>query len=167
MDFIKDFVTGLEMPNIGAEANRQAVEKMLVNLHGYAKTDIAVNTPIVVMVRGAPYESKIDLMVSVMGKRFAAIKCAAGSLDSWERQIVAAARLHESYQVPYAVASDGQRMVVWETLTGQKCVFGLPTKKSAVNEMRNLVLTPLSQERRHREALIFRSYDSMQINVTR
>ena len=167
MGDIIDYVTGLTVPDIGAEANRQAVEKALVNIKGFAKDDIEVDAPIRVVLGSETYASKIDLMLSVMGKRFMAIKCAAGSLDSWQRQILAAARLNEDYQIPYAMASDGHSEIVWDVLSGKKLPWGLPTKAEAIERMRTLVLAPLAVERRHREALIFRSYDSMQLNVVR
>ena len=35
-----DYVTGKEIPNIGAEQNRQAVERFLVEKKGFSKQDI-------------------------------------------------------------------------------------------------------------------------------
>ena len=45
---IRDFVTGREVPNVGAEENRQAVEKFLVEQKGYQKEDIKVDVDIAV-----------------------------------------------------------------------------------------------------------------------
>ena len=41
-----DFVTGREVPNIGAEENRQAVERLLVEQKGYDREEIEVEVPI-------------------------------------------------------------------------------------------------------------------------
>ena len=92
---ITDFVTGKEIPNVGAEENRQMVERFLVNEKGFSKEDIEVDVDIEMTVAGEPYRSQIDLVVSIDGgaTRFMAIKCAAASLGSREREILAASRL--------------------------------------------------------------------------
>jgi len=165
-----DFVTGETIPDIGAEANRQALEQVLVNRLEYEKKDIAVDVDIEMTIGGEIYRSQIDLVVSVDGIRFMAIKCAAGSLGSREREILAAARLLDTYQIPVAVVSDGKTAMVLDTLTGKKIGEGLteiPTKVQAREIIRSEGFHPLAPERIDREKLIFRSYDSMNVNVRR
>ena len=62
---ITDFVTGKEIPNVGAEENRQMVERFLVNEKGYLKEDVAVDVDIEITVAAETYRSQIDLVVSV------------------------------------------------------------------------------------------------------
>ncbi|MEW6670865.1 MAG: type I restriction enzyme HsdR N-terminal domain-containing protein [Thermodesulfobacteriota bacterium] len=167
---IVDFVTGDILPNIGAEANRQAVERLLVNKLGYEKQDIAVDVDIEMNIDGQPYRSQVDLVVSVDGVRLMAVKCAAGSLGSREREILAAARLLDAYQLPRSMVSDGKTAIVLDTVTGKKIGEGLhmiPTKAQAREIIRPANLLPLSPDRLERERLIFRSYDSMNVNVRR
>ena len=92
---IIDFITGKKMPNIGAEENRQAVERFLVEELCFLKADIAVDVDIEIAVAGDVYQSQIDLVVSLNEGSVCvmAFKCAAASLGSREREIVAAARL--------------------------------------------------------------------------
>jgi hypothetical protein len=169
---ITDFVTGREVPNVGAEENRQAVERFLVEDKGYLTEDIQVDVDIGITVAGEPYHSQVDLVVSADGgkTRFMVIKCAAGSLGSREREIVAAARLLDEYQIPWAVVSDGKTAIVLDTVTGKKTGEGLdaiPTRQEAVNKLKSLTLSPFAAERRDREKLIFRTYDLENINVQR
>ena len=77
---IEDFVTGEKVPDVGAEANRQAVERLLVTDRGYARSEIAVGVPLVLEIAGTSYRSTVDLVVSVGGEPYMAIRCAAGSL---------------------------------------------------------------------------------------
>ncbi|MGD9243137.1 MAG: type I restriction enzyme HsdR N-terminal domain-containing protein, partial [Desulfobacterales bacterium] len=79
---IEDFVTGRDVPEIGAESNRQAVERLLVIEKGYAKEDIEVDAQIEFDVGKERYASQVDLVVSLDGgtMRVMAIKCVAGSL---------------------------------------------------------------------------------------
>ncbi len=169
---ITDFVTGKEIADIGAEANRQAVERHLVNAKGFANKDIAVDVDISLNISGEQYQSKIDLVVSPDGgkTRFMALRCPAGSLGSWEREILAAARLLEKYQIPLAVVSDGKTAIVLDTVSGKKLGEGLhaiPSKKEVLKKLKATTLHPFPEKRLEREKLIFRSYDSMKVNVKR
>jgi hypothetical protein len=169
---ITDFVTGKRIPNVGTEDNRQKVERFLVNEKGYSKADIEVDVDIEIIVAGETYRSQIDLVVSVDEKsvRFMAIKCAAGSLGSREREILAAARLLCETQLPFSVVSDGKTAIVLDTISGQKLGEGLnriPSKEEAREKLKTLTRMPFPQEKLEREKLIFRSYDSMNVNVSR
>jgi hypothetical protein len=169
---ITDFVTGKEIPNIGAEENRQQVERFLVAEKGYAKEDIEVDVNIEISIAGQPYRSQIDLVVSADGgaTRFMAFKCAAASLGSREREILAAARLLGEKQIPVSVVSDGKTAIVLDTVSGRKLGEGLdaiPSKDQACERQNSLVDLPFPEGKREREGLIFRSYDSMNVNVGR
>jgi len=169
---IIDFVTGKEIPCVGAEENRQMVERFLVHEKGYSKADIAVDVDLELTIAGEIYRSQIDLVVSVDGDStpFMAIKCAAASLGSREREILAGARLLAENQLPISAVSDGKTAVVLDTVSGRRLGEGLdaiPSKKKALEKLKALVRLPLPEEKREREKLIFRSYDSMNVNVGR
>ncbi len=168
-----DFVTGKEIPNIGAEENRQAVERFLVKEKGYLKEDIAIDVDIEMTVAGEVYQSQIDLVVSMDAGsvRFMVFKCAAASLSSREREIVAAARLLDpNYQIPIAVVSDGKTAIVLDTISGKKVGEGMaavPSKKQAIESFKTIELISFPKERLERERLIFRTYDNQNVNVQR
>lgn len=169
---ITDYVSGKAVPNIGAEENRQALERFLVAEKGYLKEDIAVDVDLELTIAGERYRSQVDLVVSV-GRpktRMMAVKCAAGSLGSREREILAAARLLDEYQIPLAVVSDGKTVILLDSLTGKKVGEGLqsiPTKQELLATLVSFAPIPLLKERREREKLIFRTYDSANVNVQR
>ena len=54
---VTDYITGEEIPDIEAEANRQAVERFLLEKKGYLKNDIEVDAAIMMIVAGEPYRS--------------------------------------------------------------------------------------------------------------
>jgi len=170
-EWVTDFITGKKVPDVGAEANRQAVERYLVEKKGYSPEDIQVDTPVKLTIGGEPYRSTVDLVVSVAGKRYMVIKCAPGSLGSRERETISAARLLESeYQIPLAVVSDGRTATLLDTTTGKKIDAGLeslPSREVAVKKSAGTVFQVLAESRIEREKLIFRSYDSMNVNVGR
>ena len=170
---IKDFVTGREIPEVGAEANRQAVEQILINEKGYAREDIEVDTAIDFEVAGDRYVSVVDIVVSVDGgaQRCMIFKCVPGSLDSCEREIIAAARLLDHrYQIPLAIVSDGVSAIVLDTHTGRKIGDGMaavPDKATALAMMASHSLRPCPAERVDRERLIFRTYNCEYVNVAK
>lgn len=169
---IEDFVTGKTVPEVGAEANRQAFERCLVEAKGYDKADIDVDVAIAFEVAGEPYRSQVDLVVSTDGgrSRCMVVKCCAGSLGSREREIVAAARILENPPVPLAVVTDGRTAVVLDAHTGKVIAEGLdavPDKGRAAAHLRSLARAPFSDERLRREKLIFRTYDVENVNVSR
>jgi len=169
---ITDFISGKEIPNVGAEENRQMFVQFLVEEKGFSKEDIEVDVDIEMTVAGETYRSQIDLVVSVDGgvTRFMAVKCAAASLGSREREILAASRLLAENQLPFSVVSDGKTAIVLDTVSGKKLGEGLnaiPSKGEVREKLETLQLRPFSKEKREREKLIFRSYDSMNVNVRR
>ena len=169
-EMITDYITGQKVPNVGAEANRQAVEQYLVEEKGYKKQDIQVSVPIQMQIRDQSYRSQVDLVVVLDGRRLMVVKCAPGSLGSREREIVSTARLLDVYQIPLALVSDGKSAILLDTAGGQKIGEGMaaiPSRRELMHQFKEVSLQPLSGERREREKLIFRSYDSMNVNVVR
>jgi hypothetical protein len=167
-DTLIDFVTGEEVPDIGAEANRQAFERILVESKGFSREDIEVDVPLNLVVAGAPYSSRVDLVVSVGGRRMMAVKCAAGSLGSREREILAAARLLESYQIPVSVVTDGRDAAVLDTVSGERTGEGVDavyTKEGLSLLLSETVFASFPEKRIEREKLIFRSYDIENVNI--
>jgi hypothetical protein len=169
-DLITDYITGQKVPNVGAEANRQAVERYFVAEKGFKKQDIQVNVPIQMQIRNQSYRSHVDLVVVLDGRRLMAVKCAPGSLGSREREIVSAARLLDAYQIPLALVSDGKSAILLDAPSGRKIGEGMaaiPSRRELSNQYKEVVLGRLAGDRREREKLIFRSYDSMNVNVAR
>jgi hypothetical protein len=165
-----DFVTGRKLPRVGSEENRQAVEKFLVEQKGFLKSDIEVGVRIAFEVSGRPYASAVDLIVALENRRLVAVKCAAGSLGSREREILAAARIVDAYQVPCSVVSDGRTAIILDTVTGKKRGEGLDkiwSREQALLFAGTFKPVGLTEERIQKERLIFRTYDVMNVNVVR
>ena len=165
---ITDFITGQTLPNVGAEVYRQKVEKLLINQKGYRPADVHVNYPLAVTIGRDTYQSRVDLVVEIDNRFIMAIKCAAGSLGSRQREILAAARLLTDYQVPISVVSSGETAIVLDSVTGEETGTGLaaiPDREGAKKLIAKDAFTPYPQDRWEREAIIFRSYDTMNVNV--
>ena len=164
---LKDYVTGKEVPNVGAEENRQAVEKYLVEEKGYQKADLEIDAPLEIDIRGEVYRSSVDILVAIRGRSLMAIKCAAGSIGSREKEILAAAKLVEDYQVPLAVVSDGRKATVLDTRSGKTIGEGLDailSKSEIADRFQEEDFQPVPENRLEQVKLVFRSYDSMNVN---
>jgi hypothetical protein len=169
-DMLIDFVTGKEVPNIGAEEVRQQVERFLVETKGYSKQDIEVDADLRFTIGDDEIHSNVDLAVRLEGKRFMILKCVPGSLGSRQRETLAAARLLDAHQIPLSVVTDGRDAELLDTVTGdvlEQAMEAIPSKNEAIQRMGHMEFKPFPKERLEREKIIFRSYDVMNINVQR
>jgi len=165
---ITDYITGEAVRNVGPEAVRQVFEKFLVEKKGYEKKDIRVDEELIVQFKGEDYVSAIDLIIYSKNKALMAITCVAGSIGSYEREILAGARLVYDYQIPFAVSTDARDAIVLDTLSGKKAGQGLdavPSKKEALNLIKTIEYKPLDENRKEREMIIYRSFNLEKVNI--
>jgi hypothetical protein len=169
-EMITDYITGNVIPNVGAEENRQAVEQFLVEQKNYSPSEIILNPEINLQIGLDRYQSQIDMLIRIHDQSVMVINCVAGSLGSHERETIAAARLLESNQIPISVVSDGKNALIRDVITGKKVGEGLsliPSKADAIQLLYKYTPTPIPEDRIEREKLVFRTYDSMKVNVPR
>ncbi len=165
---ITDFITGNAVRNVGPEASRQLFEKILVQEKGYSKEDIRVDEKIIVQFKNEDYESTIDLIVCCHEKPIMAITCVAGSIGSYEREILAGARLVYDTQIPIAISTDSRDAIIMDTLTGKKTAQGLeniPSKEEVMSLIESLEFKPHDEDRKEREMIIFRSFNLEKVNI--
>ncbi|MBF0469650.1 MAG: type I restriction enzyme HsdR N-terminal domain-containing protein [Desulfamplus sp.] len=159
---LTDYITGKMVPDAGAEGSRQLFEKILVETKGYAKEDVRIDVPIAVLFKGEEYVSTVDLVVFCHEKPLMAIRCIAGSLGSYEREVLAAARLLYDVQIPFSVSTNGKDALVRSVVSGKPYGQGLdavPAKEDGIKFLESFEYIPFPPERREREMIIFRSYD--------
>ncbi len=165
---ITDYITGKAVRNAGPEAVRQIFEMFLVQDKGYAKEDIRVDEKLVVQFKGEDYVSAIDLIVYCNKKAFMAITCVAGSIGSYEREILAGARLVCDYQIPFAVSTDARDAVIMDTISGRttgKSLDAILSKKDALKMFESFKFEPLDESRKEREMIIYRSFNLEKVNI--
>lgn len=167
LDQVTDYITGKEIDNVGAEASRQIFEKFLVETKGYAKSDIFVDVPLTVQFKGEDYPSVIDLIVCVKDRPFMAITCVAGSIGSYEREILAGARLVYDHIVPFAVSTDARNAIIKDAVTGETIGQGLDAildHSRAQALLKEIDVKRLDPEKRSGEMIIYRSFNLEKIN---
>ena len=157
-----DFITGKKIVDTHDERARQKIARLLVDKKGYLKDEIGVRREISLTVDENRATVRVDFVVRVDGKAFAIIVFGPGSLVSRERPALAAARLVESYQVPFAVVTNGRDAEVLETESGKVVAQGLdaiPSKAQALERIRTLAFENVSEERLEKEQRILYAFD--------
>ncbi len=157
-----DFITGQTIVDTHDERARQKIARFLVEKKGYLKDDIEVRRAIELTVDGDKATARVDFLIRVAGKAFAIIIFGPGSLVTRERSTLAAARLVESYAVPFAVITNGKDAEVLETRSGAVISEGLeaiPSRQEAEEEMDTLIFEEISEERLEKEKRILFAFD--------
>ena len=157
-----DFITGETIVDTHDERARQKIARFLVEEKGYSKSDIEVRREIPLNVDGNRATAKVDFVIRLDGRAFAIIIFGPGSLVTRERSTLAAARLIESYAVPFAVVTNGKDAEVMETKSGHVIAQGLeaiPSKGEALERMRTLTFEMVPEKRLEKEERILYVFD--------
>jgi len=161
-EILIDYVTGKSIPNVGPEESRQLFEKILVEDKGFSRKEIRVDEPITVTFQNHPYHSTLDLVVFYEDRPVMAVRCIAGSLGSYEREILAGARLIYEHQIPFSVATNGKDALIRNVITGRLHGQGMdrvPTRKWAGEQIKDMEKRAFPEDKREREMILFRSYN--------
>jgi hypothetical protein len=153
--------------NLAAEA-RKMVEYLLLEKKGYGPEDVLKGAAFGMKLGEETVRSSVDFIVSVDGRKAMIIKCAAGSLDSRQRQAVAAARVIASPPVPVAVVADPENAEVLDVVTGKVIGEGfgaIPLKEQLLHILSETEPKPLSPERIEKEKRILLAFDAIKCCV--
>ena len=157
-----DFITGQTITDTIDERAKQKIARFLVEKKGYSKQDIEVRRAMEVTVDGDKGWVKVDFVITVADKVFAIIIFGPGSLVTRERPALAAARLVETYAVPFAVVTNGEDAEVLETKSGKVIDEGLeaiPSRQEALEKMRTFAFEKVPEDRLEKEKRILFAFD--------
>ncbi|HXY54174.1 MAG TPA: type I restriction enzyme HsdR N-terminal domain-containing protein [Nitrospirota bacterium] len=153
--------------NLAAEA-RKMIAYLLLEKKGYRPDDVQRGVAFEVELGGGAAMSSVDFIVSVDGMKAMIVKCAAGSLDSRQRQAVAAARVIASPPVPIAVVADPENAEVIDVATGKVIGEGfgaIPVKGQLVRILAETETKPLALDRIEKEKRILLAFDAIKCCV--
>jgi hypothetical protein len=151
-----------------AAAVRHIAEQMLLGDKGYEPADIRKNVVFDVTLGAETVKSSVDFLVSAGDKAAMVIKCAAGSLSSRERHVVAAARVLGDLPVPIAVVMDPMSAVVLDATTGKVTGEGfgaIPAKQQLSEMVSETELKPLPPGKLEREKRVLLAFDAIRCCV--
>ena len=158
----EDFVTGETLVDTLDERATQKIARFLVEKKGYLKDEIEVRRQITLAVAGKTGTFKVHFMIRVAGRAFMIVIFGPGSLVSRERPAVAAARLIEGYEVPFAVVTNGEGAEVLETRSGKVIGEGLqsiPSRDEALKTLQRITFEVIPEERLDRERRILYAFE--------
>ena len=151
-----------------ANEARRMTAYLLKEKKGYDPGDVRKGLAFEVMLGQEAFWSSADFIVSVEGRMGMIIKCAAGSLDSRERQAVAAARVIASPPVPVAVVADPVTALVLEVAGGKVIGEGfgaIPTKEQLREILSGKMPQTLDERRLEKEKRILLAFDAIKCCV--
>ena len=151
-------------------AVRKIAEEMLLGEKRYLPGDIRKNVVFDVVLGSETAKSSVDFLISVDGMIAMVIKCAAGSLNSRERHVVAAARVLGDFQIPVAVVMDPMNAVVLDGVTGKMTGEGfeaIPKKEQIRRMLSGISLVPLPPEKAEREKRVLLAFDAIRCCIPR
>jgi predicted polyphosphate/ATP-dependent NAD kinase len=168
MEFTKDYLTGDEIPLTGAEENRQKVIEFLVEQKGYSKSEIKRKISFELIIEEEIYKTELDLAIVIDQKYCMAFKTPAGSLASWDREIIAAARIFiKDYQIPFAIVTNGENAEIFDSVKGKKISNGMdkiPSRQDIEKYISENSFVKFPEEKIERQKMVFRTYDTLNVN---
>src|SRR5512143_2490564 len=150
-----------------ASAVRHIAERLLGE-KGYAAADLRKNVRFEVTLGPETVRSSVDFVVSLENRSAMVIKCAAGSLDSRERHVIAAARVFDVLPVPVAVVMDPMTAVVLNAVSGKVIGEGfdaIPTRQQLGVMISSGELRPIAPEKLEREKRVLLAFDAIRCCV--
>ena len=130
---LDDFLTGDRLPDTHDERYRQEIAKNIVITGQFKKQDIHANIPITIEAGKRKAILKVDFLVKFNGKTVVLIKYAPGSLVTRRLSTLALSRIVESYQIPFAIITNGEDAEIIDGASGKVILNGLenlPDKKN-------------------------------------
>lgn len=143
---------------------REIIRKYLLNEKFYSQEDIEHDKEFKIAIDDYSASTSVDYIIKLNGKRFMAIKCSPGALESRERHLISFARVVDSYQIPFAVVTDGFHARMLDAVSGKLISEGLdsiPGRPEAIEILKGIELTAYPSGKIEREKRILLAFDAI------
>ncbi|MFO7803196.1 MAG: type I restriction enzyme HsdR N-terminal domain-containing protein [Desulfovermiculus sp.] len=155
---MQDYITGQEIEVTTYEDIRQDMARFLVEEKGVPKEAIGSKVQVTVQIDGRPYVQLVDLVIGYQGQApVMALKFCAGQVETYTRQILAAARLLPQGPAMLAAVTDTKKALFLQVENGkvvQECAYtefpNWEDMQSMVASIPAYVLTPDKESREGR-----------------
>lgn len=161
--WIRDYLTGEEIEVTTYEDCRQELERRMVEELGYPKANLSPKVGVSFLVDAKPYCRVVDIVArDDEGRPLLLLFFTAGQPGTFDREIVAAARLVQGGPAPLAAATDTKEVVLQETAGGTLVWNGSYAELPSWERARALAAAhparPLGEDALRREARILYTY---------
>ena len=148
--------------SMGLTLIREVIRDFLLHEKGYSEEDMEVDRQFEIIQDNSRVSLSVDYILTLSSKRFMVIKCCPGALESRERHIVSFARVVDSYQIPFAVVTDGLHARILNAESGKLVSEGLdsiPSRSQAMEILQSTELKPYPAGRMDREKRILLAFE--------
>jgi hypothetical protein len=159
-----DFITGRTIDDTEDERYRQELARFLVQQKGYLKDDIQIQREVPLIVDAKSWLCKIDFALVLQGKVVMILRFAPGSIVSRERPALAAARLLEPYEVPFAVVTNGPGAHILNSASSEvigESLEDIPSRAAMVRRFPELQFKRVAEERLEKERRILFMFEAI------
>jgi hypothetical protein len=155
----QEFIEMLQLRGV-----KQLVYKTLTEEKGFYPDEIQIDPQFILRLSTCEATVGIDFMLILDQISFMVIRCVSSGIESWERSVVAFARVIKDYQIPYAVITDGEYAKIIDIINNvfvQKSVKELFTRQEAISLRNNFRKIPFQDTDREKEKRIIYAFESI------
>jgi hypothetical protein len=159
---LEDCLTGDILTDTHDERYRQDLARLLLDTKGYRRADIQPRTPLTVAIEKKRATLTIDFVIRLASKSAMVIQYSPGSIVTRHRPVLAISRLLTPYQIPIAVATNGEDADVLDARTGCCVSSGLaaiPARHRLYAIVKEASFQPIEPQRAAMEARILYAYE--------
>lgn len=159
---IEDFLTGEKLVDTHDERYRQKIARLLVKDKGFDKTEVQPRNALTVTAGERKGRLWVDFMVTIDNRTVMVIKYGPGSLVTRHRPVLAISRLMRPYQIPVAVATNGESADILDGESGKLVLSGMeriPTRDALLKQMKTADFSPIPSTRTEMEARIVYAFE--------
>ncbi|MEA3438420.1 MAG: type I restriction enzyme HsdR N-terminal domain-containing protein [Thermodesulfobacteriota bacterium] len=157
-----DFITGETIEDTHDERYRQKLARLFVEKKGYNKNEIKSRCELPVSAGANKAVVKIDFLITLSNKICMIIKYSPGSLVTRHRPVLAASRLVAPYQIPIAVATNGENADVLDGYTNEVISSGfesIPDRQQLAKRVADIQFEHISSRRVEMESRIIYAFE--------
>jgi hypothetical protein len=143
---------------------KQMIWEILIQEKGFQPEDIQVDPLFTITIDKTEAFVTVDFIINLSSINFMVIRCAASTMESWERYILAFARVAGDYQIPYAAVTDGETARIFDVDTGSvigESIESIFTKDEALYHLKNVQKIPYSPQKREKEQRILYAFEGI------
>jgi hypothetical protein len=140
------------------------VYETLIHEKGYHPDEIQADPQFRIALSDCESVVTADFLITIKACGFMIIHCVSSGIESWERYVIACARAITDYQIPFAVATDGEMAKLFDIFNNssrQLAIDDLPNRREAADLMKNFTKKPYSQESLERERRIIYAFEGI------
>ena len=159
----EEYLDSLHLTHI----QRKVIE-FLLSSKGYCTEDIEANCEFPVKLNDLNFTASADMIIKIEDKRLIFVKCATNSLDSWERFSIAFCRAVDSYQIPYALITNGETAKLLNTIDNSLIEGGIeliPSRDEAGQIMLETTFQSCPAERKEKEKRIIYAFEGIKCPI--